>query len=56
LARTKQEHFSDAIAGAGADMDGRRCDDLTGDLAAASQPNLSQSEIDAPMKPAKVAP
>jgi CheY-like chemotaxis protein len=38
-----------------ADTDGRRCDDLKGDLGAASQPNLSQSEIDALMKPAKVA-
>lgn len=38
-----------------ADTEGRRCDDLTGDLGAASQPNLSQSEIDALMKPAKVA-
>ncbi|MFM8820055.1 MAG: response regulator [Phenylobacterium sp.] len=34
--------------------EGRRCDDLTGEVGEASQPNLSQSEIDALMKPAKV--
>lgn len=44
-----------AIAGADADTDGRGCYDLTGDLGAISQPNLGQSEIDALMKPAKVA-
>lgn len=38
-----------------ADTDGRRCDDLKGDVGEASQPNLSQEEIDALMKPAKVA-
>ena len=37
-----------------ADTDGRRSDDRKGEVGEASQPNLSQAEIDAMMKPAKV--
>jgi CheY-like chemotaxis protein len=36
-------------------MDGRRSDDLDADLGAATTPNMSQDEIDALMKPSKVA-
>jgi hypothetical protein len=35
-------------------MPGRRKDDLTGAIGAATEPNLSQDEINSFMKPAKV--
>lgn len=36
-------------------MDGRRSDDTTGDLGDPSEPNMSQEDINALMKPAKVS-
>lgn len=38
-----------------AGMAGRRADDLDGDVGQATEPNLSQDQIDALMKPSKVA-
>lgn len=38
-----------------AGMDGRRRDDVKGDLGEAAEPNLSQDEINSMMKPSKVA-
>ena len=37
-----------------AGMEGRRADDVAGDLGDAAAPNMSQEEIDAMMKPSKV--